>query len=121
MLDPVLEGSASLFEELPDNICGSFDFVNGEDADELLRSADVVVRERFYSHRHSAVPMETRGLVAEVDPATGRLTVWGAAKVKHFNKHVLAGMLGLEPTEVRVLYDADNLYVGAQLYDREPE
>ena len=53
--------------------------------------------------RHTAVPLETRGLVAEHDPETGRLTVWGAAKVKHFNREVTAALLGLDPESVRLV------------------
>ncbi len=53
--------------------------------------------------RHTAVPLETRGLVAEHDRETGRLTVWGAAKVKHFNREVTAALLGLDPESVRLV------------------
>jgi carbon-monoxide dehydrogenase large subunit/6-hydroxypseudooxynicotine dehydrogenase subunit gamma len=38
--------------------------------------------------------METRGLTAAHDPGTGVLTLWGVAKVPHFNRRVLADMLG---------------------------
>ena len=54
--------------------------------------------------------MEPRGLVAELDPKTGRLTVWGPTKVKHFNKRVLAELLGL-PADRLLLIEPD---VGAK-------
>jgi aerobic carbon-monoxide dehydrogenase large subunit len=73
------------------------------DVEAAFARADVVVRERLEVHRHTAAPMETRGLVAEVDEATGRLTMWGATKVKHFNRAALARMLGLEPDRIRLL------------------
>ena len=38
--------------------------------------------------------METRGLTAAHDPGTGVLTLWGVAKVPHFNRRVLADLLG---------------------------
>jgi CO/xanthine dehydrogenase Mo-binding subunit len=38
--------------------------------------------------------METRGLTAGHDPGTGVLTLWGVAKVPHFNRRVLADLLG---------------------------
>ncbi len=41
------------------------------------RDAAYVRRERFEVQRHSAVPMEPRGLLAEWDEAQGRLTVIG--------------------------------------------
>lgn len=63
--------------------------------------AAVVVRRTLRMHRHTGVPLETRGLVAEFDD--GRLTVWGAAKVKHFNRAVLAQMLELPVEAIRLV------------------
>jgi aerobic carbon-monoxide dehydrogenase large subunit len=50
--------------------------------------------ERFAVQRHTGVPMETRGLTAAHEPGTGMLTLWGVAKVPHFNRRVLADLLG---------------------------
>src|SRR6185295_6880914 len=63
--------------------------------------ADVVVRDRLRVQRHAAIPLETRGLLAEVDADSGRLTVWGPTKVKHFNRTLLAGFLDLPEEAVR--------------------
>ncbi len=63
----------------------------------------MVVRRRLAVGRHTAVPMETRGLVAEHDARTGRLTIWGAAKVKHFNRTAIAALLELDPAAVRLV------------------
>ena len=41
------------------------------------RDAAYVRRERFRIQRHTALPMEPRGLLAEWDAAQGRLTVLG--------------------------------------------
>jgi CO/xanthine dehydrogenase Mo-binding subunit len=38
--------------------------------------------------------METRGLSAAFDPGTRELTLWGVAKVPHFNRQVLSELLG---------------------------
>jgi CO/xanthine dehydrogenase Mo-binding subunit len=64
--------------------------------DDAFATADLVVEETFSIQRHAAVPLETRGLVAEYagDPETGSLTVWGAAKIPHVNKGILARLLG---------------------------
>jgi carbon-monoxide dehydrogenase large subunit len=46
--------------------------------------------------------METRGLLAE--PGTdGGVTVWGAAKVKHFNRAATAELLDLDPSLLRLI------------------
>jgi aerobic carbon-monoxide dehydrogenase large subunit len=52
--------------------------------------------------RQTAVPIEPRSLLAEWDPATGSLGFWGATKVPHFNRRVIAGMLGVAPERLRM-------------------
>ncbi|MGH3587591.1 MAG: xanthine dehydrogenase family protein molybdopterin-binding subunit, partial [Pseudonocardia sp.] len=73
------------------------------DVDAAFARADGVVRDSLGMHRWTAVPLETRGLVAEPDPRTGGLTLWGAAKVKHFTRAALAGMLGIDPALLRLV------------------
>ncbi|GAA0502857.1 dehydrogenase [Saccharopolyspora subtropica] len=72
------------------------------DVDDAFTTAAHVVEVDVEVGRHAAVPMEPRGLVAEYDPATGRLQVWGATKVPVFNRGVLARMLGMPAEQVRL-------------------
>jgi len=65
------------------------------DAAAACRNADYIRRETFRVQRHMALPMETRGLLAQWDAAGGRLTVNGAAKVLFFNRRTLAKQMGL--------------------------
>lgn len=58
-----------------------------------LAGADRRIRERFTVQRHTGVPLETRGLVASFDVGPGVLTLWGVAKVPHFNRTVLSELL----------------------------
>jgi carbon-monoxide dehydrogenase large subunit len=71
------------------------------DTERGLREARVRVRQRFKVHRHTGVPLETRGLLAQFDPGTGALTVWGPTKVPHFNRDVLCDLLGWPEHRVR--------------------
>jgi carbon-monoxide dehydrogenase large subunit len=86
------EGSVTIHPELGGNIVDTREVLAGSPIDELFLQADVVVSDMFTMHRHSAVPMETRGLLATVD-AHDRLTLYGPTKVKHFNRGVLANLL----------------------------
>ncbi len=52
-------------------------------------------REQFRVQRMTAMPMETRGLLAEWDAAAAQLTVSGAAKLPFFNRRAMASMMGL--------------------------
>ena len=71
------------------------------DAEAAFASADYKRRERFSVQRHTALPMEPRGLLA--DWRAGRLTLYGAAKVPFYNRRTLAHMLGLAETAVDLI------------------
>jgi carbon-monoxide dehydrogenase large subunit len=70
------------------------------DADAAFKAAYYVRRERFTVHRHTAVPLEARGLVAAWDGAETRMTVFGITKVPFFNRSMLASMLDLPEASV---------------------
>jgi aerobic carbon-monoxide dehydrogenase large subunit len=70
------------------------------DADAAFKAAYYVRRERFTVHRHTAVPLEARGLVAVWDGAETRMTVFGITKVPFFNRTMLASMLDLPEASV---------------------
>src|SRR5207302_5736983 len=84
------------------NLAMQFTGLRG-DADAAFREADYTRRERFASQRHTALPLEPRGLLAECDSAAGRLTVSGAAKVPFFNRRALAQMIGLAESAVDLI------------------
>jgi aerobic carbon-monoxide dehydrogenase large subunit len=83
-----------LFENKCSNIAMKFRAVLG-DADAAFKDAPYTRRESFSTQRHTALPMEPRGLLAEWDAASGRLTLSGAAKVLFANRRILAKQLGL--------------------------
>src|SRR5947209_176859 len=83
-----------LFEDKGTNLAIKFRAVRG-DAARAFKDAPYVRRESFRVQRHMAMPLETRGLLAEWDGARGRLTVNGGAKVLFFNRRTLAKQLGL--------------------------
>ncbi len=97
-----LSGRALVHAEAGRNVAAQWRSSRG-DADAAFARAGYTRREHFRCHRHSSVPMETRGLVARWDPAAQRMQVWGAAKVPHFNRDVLARMLALDPQQVDLL------------------
>src|SRR5947208_9882584 len=93
-LPPVSDRRASgkneilLFEEAGTNRAMTFTALSG-DADTAFREAEYTRRERFSVQRHTALPMESRGVLAEWDAVQGRMTVLGAAKVPFFNRDTL--------------------------------
>lgn len=67
------------------------------DVDAAFAAADRVVVETFSQQRVSNQPMEARGIVAEFDPATGRLTVHSSTQSAHQLKWVIALLTGRRP------------------------
>ena len=108
--DAAVPPPAALFDHTPDNLASVIEEGFG-DIDAAFARAHRVVRLSFRTGRHSAVPMETRGLVAVPDPGAardrdrgrGRLTIFGPTKVTHFNRGVLAAMLGWPEHRIRLV------------------
>jgi carbon-monoxide dehydrogenase large subunit len=80
----------------------TFDAVRG-DADAAFSKAPYVRRETFRVQRHFGLTMEPRGVMAEWNAGTGRLTVYGAAKVPFFNRRILASQIGLPEDAIEMV------------------
>ena len=113
-LEPVLDGPRALgveaprlFPETGSNLAAEIEIVDG-DVSGAFERAEVVVEETIECQRHAAVPLEPRGLAAEVDERTGQLVLWGAAKIVHLNRRILARLLGWPLERVRLV----ELHVG---------
>ncbi|MDE0059622.1 MAG: xanthine dehydrogenase family protein molybdopterin-binding subunit [Defluviicoccus sp.] len=83
---------APLFDAAPDGIAIAYRAAKG-DAAAAFANAPYTRSASLSVGRHSAVPMEPRGLLAEWDGA--RLIVMGAAKASFAVRRALAGQLGL--------------------------
>lgn len=106
VLDPVGaagEGATLIHPEIGTNVIDRVSVSHGEGIDELFEQAAVVVRRHLSVQRHGAVPLEPRCLLAEYEHSTSELTVWGAAKVKHFNRRILATLLGVAEESIRCI------------------
>ena len=91
-----------LFEEQPSNV-SAFYSVGVGDSEAAFSTAFYTRREMLYCHRHTALPMETRGLVAAWDQTAGVLTLWGSTKVLWHNRRALADALGLDREKIQLL------------------
>ena len=85
------------------NLAGVLTGLRG-DTDAAFKNAAYIRRERFRMHRHTAVPMETRGLLAEWDAARGRLIrVRRGEELQFTNRRILAKQLGLSEEEIELI------------------
>ena len=88
--------------DLPDNILFYRRFGEG-DVDRALADADIVLDQTFYFPRQTAVPIETRGVIAAYEPAWNRFTIWSSTQTPHPARTVFAGVLGVPEGDVRVI------------------
>src|SRR5438034_5534286 len=68
-----------------------------------FRNAPVIVELDLAVGRHSGVPLETRGAIANHDAAVDLLELYGAAKVPHWNRDNIARMLRRSPSSVHLI------------------
>ena len=98
----VAPGAPLIHAELGDNVIYDTRLAGG-DAARALDGSHRVWRRRFTTGRHTGVPIEPRGLVADFEPATRSLTLWMSTQVPHMMQAVLADLFGVAEHRVRVI------------------
>jgi len=73
------------------------------DPDAAFATAEHVYQETFTVHRYAPVPMETRGVVADVDPLTDRLVLYTSTQFPHLVRQFLSGVLSVPESGIRVV------------------
>ena len=94
-------GAPLIHPELGDNLLYETRLAAG-DADIAFAAAHRTWTRTFTTGRHTGVPIEPRGLVADYEPATRALTLWISTQVPHMMQAVLADLFGLAEQRVRV-------------------
>ncbi|MFP5068740.1 xanthine dehydrogenase family protein molybdopterin-binding subunit [Pseudonocardia nantongensis] len=113
-LDPVVTEATALaaagtpvHEEAPGNVLVDVSLFATEGIDDVFASAaassdDVVVTVEANTGRQNALPLETRGVVADWDDRDEQLVVRTCTQVPHQVRTVLARCAGLDEKQVRV-------------------
>jgi carbon-monoxide dehydrogenase large subunit len=101
--DALASGAPALWDEAPDNVLVDTMFGDAAAADRAFAQAAHVVKMDFNIGRVTAVPMELRSALAHYDAATGRYTLYAGSGGAVRQKQELAGVLGIEPSKLRVL------------------
>ncbi|MCV9994301.1 xanthine dehydrogenase family protein molybdopterin-binding subunit [Paeniglutamicibacter sp. ZC-3] len=89
-------------DQAPDNVLLERVFDAGDVGAAFARS-EVVVEREFITNRHAGNPMECRAGVALWDAAVEKLTFWSGTQVPHLVRNMLAELLGLSESNVRVI------------------
>ncbi|HTF07435.1 MAG TPA: aerobic carbon-monoxide dehydrogenase large subunit [Asanoa sp.] len=82
-----------------------FDWESGDQAktDEVFANAEVVVAQDILYPRVHPAPLETCGSVADMDPVTGKLTLYTTSQAPHAHRTVYALVAGLPEHKIRVI------------------
>jgi aerobic carbon-monoxide dehydrogenase large subunit len=112
-LPPVIDARTALARDAPvirDDLAGRadnriFDWAAGDkDAtDAAFAAADVVVGcDLVYPRSHPA-PLETCGIIADLDAVSGKLTLWVTSQAPHAHRTMYATVTGLPEHKIRVM------------------
>ena len=82
-----------------------FDWSAGDQAatDAAFAAADVIVRQDMLYPRSHPAPLETCGTVADLDPVSGKLTVWCTSQAPHAHRTMYALLAGLPEHKIRII------------------
>ncbi|HMO00334.1 MAG TPA: aerobic carbon-monoxide dehydrogenase large subunit [Miltoncostaeaceae bacterium] len=111
---PVITDPASAFadgaplirdekEGQSDNRCYHWEAGDAEATRAAFDQADVVVRLSTHYPRSHPSPLETCGVVADVDPATGQATIHMTSQAPHAHRTLFAIVAGLPEQNIRII------------------
>ena len=79
---------------------------NDAEVDGLIKSADVVVKQRYRVHRCGVTPLETRGALATWDDGDG-MTAWITTQRPHIDRLAMSDVLDIPAEKMRVIAPRD--------------
>jgi aerobic carbon-monoxide dehydrogenase large subunit len=95
-------GSPLVHDDLGSNLSAHVRQVKGNYTAAAAK-ADRIIKRRFHYEHGISSPIETRGVVAQWDRRANQMTVWDTTQAPVFIRNGLAGMLGLNERQVRVV------------------
>ena len=112
-LEPVVDARRALDPGAPlirDDVAGQADnrifyWEAGDRAatDAVFAAADVVLAQDMLYPRVHPAPLETCGTVADMDPVSGKLTVWSTSQAPHAHRTLYALVTGLPEHKIRII------------------
>jgi carbon-monoxide dehydrogenase large subunit len=112
-LDPVIDAERALDPGAPvvrDDLPGKtdnhiFDWEAGDEAATaaVFARADVVVTQDMLYPRSHPAPLETCGMVADLEAISGKLTVWSTSQAPHAHRTLYALVAGVPEHKIRVI------------------
>jgi carbon-monoxide dehydrogenase large subunit len=102
-MEAALDASTPVIHpELGDNLAFRRELVTGE-VDAAFAAADHIFEEVYHTGRHTGVCLEPRAVLADYQPAEGKLVAYQATQAPHMIQNLLAKHLNLTESDVRVI------------------
>ncbi|MFH2002620.1 MAG: molybdopterin cofactor-binding domain-containing protein, partial [Planctomycetota bacterium] len=98
------KGAPVIHDKYPNNINVVVDHAFG-DVKKGFAEADLVMEQRFEGNRTYQSPIEPHASIARWEN-NGRLTIWSATQVPHYMHHMLARVLEIPESRIRVIRPA---------------
>ncbi len=96
------EDGVPIHAEAPGNVCLEAE-KRSAGVDAAFAAAELVVEAEFCFGRHTGIPLEPRGLIAEYEPGEGSLTVHHSHQCPAAMQEAFAELLGLDAHRVRIV------------------
>jgi carbon-monoxide dehydrogenase large subunit len=74
-----------------------------EETDAALAASDVTIKERIVFQRCHPAPLEPCGILADMNPATGRLTLWLTSQAPHAHRTVVSLVTGIPEDKIHII------------------
>ena len=100
--DAIKDGAARAHSDLDSNIVAKFALAYG-DIDAAFADAAHVFNEMIWQHRGGGMALETRAVLASLDPVSDVLTVWTSTQTPHIGRRMLADLCGRGLESIRVI------------------
>jgi carbon-monoxide dehydrogenase large subunit len=97
-------GAPQIHENAANNIC--FDWSSGDQdsTEKALNETEVVVKQRLINQRLIPTPIDSRGTIAEYNPASEEYTVWMTSQCPHIMRLLMtAFVFDIPETKMRVI------------------
>ncbi len=97
-------GAPQIHENAPNNIVMDWSCGDNAATDAALAASEVVVKQSITNQRLIPTPIETRGCMAQYNPASEEYTVWMTSQAPHVMRLLMtAFVFGIPETKMRVI------------------
>lgn len=99
--EAIKEGAPFVHDDIENNI--ALHWKAGEVPEEVIKNAEVSVKQSYYVQRVCPSAIETRGAVGQYNPGSGELTLWCTSQNPHIHRMVLSEVLGISEAKLQVI------------------